>query len=84
MSQAENIGNIVVGLAALVAIVSPLLKLNTNIVKLNETMQNMIKRDAERDKRLDKHGEAIDHLNITVEKHQVRLHEVERRLDNHE
>lgn len=67
----------------------PLDELNANIIKLNANFENIMKNDAVRDKRIEKHGMEIDSI---VEKqresekilsnHEIRLGAVEKRLDD--
>lgn len=67
----------------------PLDELNANIIKLNANFENIMKNDAVRDRRIEKHGMEIDSI---VEKqresekilsnHEIRLGAVEKRLDD--
>lgn len=67
----------------------PLDELNENIIKLNTNFENMIKNDAVRDKRIEKHGMEIDGIiekqrenEKTLSNHEIRLGAVEKKLDN--
>ena len=71
---------------ALVALVAPILKLNTSIVRLNANFENMIKNDEVRDQRISTHGKEIDDLrdsikenSHTISNHETRIQSLERK-----
>lgn len=64
-------------LVALIAVVGPIVRLNTNIAKLNATLQAMSDDVTAHDHRITKHGEQIDELNITVADHGARIRTLE-------
>ena len=57
--------------------VTPMMKLNSTIVKLNTNFENMMENDRNRDRRIDKHGQEIDEI---IEKQRLN----EKILDRHE
>ena len=77
MDEATAIYTIVLGGGALIAIVAPILKLNTSIVNLTTSIDHMKELDIVRDKRITKHGEEIEH------NHEV-LIDVKHEIANHE
>ncbi len=64
---------------ALIAIVGPIVRLNTNLAQLNATLQAMADDIAAHNKRITKHGEQIDDLNVTVSEHKARIKVLEDR-----
>ena len=64
-------------LGAIIAVVTPMMKLNATIVKLNTNFENMMENDRNRDRRIDKHGQEIDEI---IEKQRLN----EKILDRHE
>ena len=77
MGEAEFIGMLVLAAAILiglmVSIITPMLKLNTSIVKLNDTIERLFCDNARQDQRLDKHGKEIDEIKGTVARHDTEL-----------
>lgn len=71
---------------ALITLVAPILKLNTNLVRLNTNFENMIKNDEVRDQRISTHGKEIDNLrdrikenSHTISNHETRIQSLEQR-----
>lgn len=64
-------------LGSMIAVITPIIKLNATIVKLNANFEHMMEGDKNRDKRIEKHGEEIDEI---VKKQQLN----EKVLDRHE
>lgn len=56
----------------------PIHDLNINIVKLSESIDNMKENDSIRDKRIEKHGEEIDMLEKIVDRHEIRLNNLDK------
>lgn len=77
MDQAQAIGTVVLATVSIIAIVKPILKLNSSIVELTVEMRNMRERDENRDKRIDKHGKEIDvlHDKVNDQAHELSNHE---------
>lgn len=77
MDQAQAIGTVVLALVSIIAVITPMLKLNSSIVELTVEMRNMRERDENRDKRIDKHGKEIDELHNKVidQAHELSNHE---------
>jgi hypothetical protein len=70
---------------AMIAVVAPIVRLNTNIARLNATLEDMTDDITAHDKRITRHGEQIDSLNVTVAEHGARikvLEEEDRRLSH--
>ena len=66
---------------AMIAIVTPIVKLNVNIGKLNATIE-MLSADTQQkhntlDKRVTKHGEQIDELEKITVSHDIRITNIE-------
>lgn len=77
-----NIMLIIGFVASMIAIITPIIKLNANITTLNTTLK-MFQDNAERehatlDKRISKHGDQIDELEKTTAGHEIRISAVER------
>ena len=77
MGQTEFLGMFVIACGSLIAIITPIVKLNSSIVKLNTTLDHIIKEDKTRDERISNHGKEIDNLNRTVDRHEVRINTLE-------
>lgn len=70
-------------IVSMIAVVTPIVKLNVNISKLNTTIE-MFQQDTEDkydnlDKRVTKHGEQIDELEKVSVNHEVRITAIERK-----
>lgn len=67
---------------SLIAIVTPIVKLNANIVRLTtvvEQLEKLVKDKTDKlDERVTKHGQEIDQLNIDIAEHEVRLKALEK------
>ncbi len=67
---------------AMIAVVTPIVKLNVNIAKLNATLvlmeSNFREKYETHDQRITKHGEQIDELEKTVVNHDTRIHALEK------
>lgn len=79
MEKQEFIYSIIIGVPVLVAFISPILKLNSNIVKLNATIEGQTKDIVTQEKRLNKHSEEIDILKVDVAKHGTKIGALENR-----
>lgn len=84
MTQNEVVGMVVIAVITLGSIFTVFLKatkpindLNMNIIKLNETIKNLLENEKIQNKRLDKHGEEIDQLKSLVAIHEERLKNME-------
>ncbi len=66
---------VVSGLAVLL---KPILSLNSNIIKLNQSIEELNKEGLRRDKRLDAHADKIDTLERNVAKHDVEINNLKR------
>ena len=66
MGQTEFIGMFIIACGSLVAVVTPIIKLNSSIVKLNTTLDCILKDDKNRDERITNHGKEIDNLNRKI------------------
>lgn len=78
MEQIQTIGAVVLALVSIIAVITPMLKLNSSIVELTVEMRNIRERDEYRDKRIDKHGKEIDELHNKVngQAHELTNHEI--------
>lgn len=92
MEQVAFNGMLIIGIGTLltivVAIITPILKLNSSITKLNVNFDNMIRNDANRDRRIDAHSKEIDELyelhkghDTTLMVHGVKIEDLERRIE---
>lgn len=69
-------------LGGLVALITPIIKLNSNITRLTtvvERLEALVKEKTDRlDVRVTKHGEEIDELRLKQTEHDTRLRQLER------
>ena len=69
-------------IVGLIAIITPLMKLNGNIVRLTtvvEQLEKLIKDKTDKlDARITTHGEEIDKLKLDVAGHEVRIKQLEK------
>jgi len=65
----------------IVALVTPLLKLNGSIIRLNERLETVLNHNNTQDLRLNKHSEQIDDLTAKSENHNVRIMNLEQILN---
>lgn len=69
-------------ITALIAVLTPLIKLNGNIVRLTtvvEKLEQLVKEKTDRlDTRITEHGKELDRLKIDVEGHEIRLKQLEK------
>ena len=69
-------------IVGLIAIITPIMKLNGNIVRLTTVVDQLEKlvadETAKLDKRVTTHGEEIDKLKIDVAGHEVRIKQLEK------
>ncbi|SFE87467.1 hypothetical protein [Peptostreptococcus sp. D1] len=63
----------------IVALVTPLLKLNGSIIRLNERLETVLNHNKNQDLRLNKHSEQIDDLTAKSENHNARIKNLEQR-----
>ena len=77
----EIAAEIVAFVVAMVAIATPIVKLNVNIGKLNTTIEALSKDTQEKhsnlDKRVSKHGDQIDELEKVTVNHEIRITNIE-------
>lgn len=69
-------------LAALIAVVAPIVRLNSNIATLNAALEQIKKDYDSHDRRIERHGDQIDELSTTVSDHGARITVLERRQDD--
>ena len=68
MSQAEFTGMLIVGIGALIGIITPIVKLNVNIAKLNATLDHLGDDYRRTETRLNSHSEKIDDHDTRITK----------------
>lgn len=70
-------------IAGLIAIIKPIIDLNTNIAKLTTAvtaLEDLVKEKTEQlDKRITKHGEEIDDIKVKQAEHETRITHLERK-----
>ncbi len=77
MNEAAAIYNIIIGSGALIVFMTPIIKLNSSIIRLAETIKNLEQKGIDREARITKHEEEIDTL-------KERMYKKEHELYNHE
>ncbi len=87
MGDKEFLGMLIVALGSLVTILVPILKsligLNTNLTTLNVTIENLIKKDDEQDKRITDLKKAHYELSDQVKDIDYRVDTLEKVVDAH-
>lgn len=70
-------------IAGLIAIIKPIIDLNTNIAKLTTAvtaLEDLVKEKTEQlDKRITKHGEEIDDIKVKQAEHETRITHLEKK-----
>lgn len=70
-------------IAGLIAIIKPIIDLNTNIAKLTTAvtaLEDLVKEKTEQlDKRITKHGEEIDNIKVKQAEHETRITHLEKK-----
>lgn len=82
MSEAEMIGMLVVAAGALIAVITPIIRLNGSIVQLTYTLKSIQKNDEVRDQRLNAHSEELDEHAKTLERHDVEIKHLQENKQN--
>ena len=77
MNESDAIYTVVIGVGALIAVMAPIIKLNTNITRLTALLERVSDDNVRQDKRLETHGKQIDNI---VKQQQIN----EKLLDRHE
>lgn len=78
MDETRMIGYLVVGLGTLISVLTPLFKINANITRMRDSIDNMIERDKIRDERITLHGKELDEVVRRVDRHEERITTLER------
>lgn len=73
MDEIATIGLLATVLSILGAVITPMLKLNGLLTKLNANVEMLISDGSNRDHRLDTHSERLDTLETEVTKHGVEI-----------
>ena len=73
-------------LASMIAIVTPIIRLNTNISTLNTTLKlfqkNYEENHAKLEKRVDIHGDRIDNLDRVTDRHDLEIENIKKEVIN--
>ena len=78
MNEAEVIGMVILALTAIVGFITPILKLNSSIVKLNILLESLTAAQKETDNKVSEHEEKIQNMRVTQENHEQRIQILER------
>ena len=84
MTNQEFVYGAVVGVPILVAFVSPILKLNSSIVRLNSTIESQTKDIVTHGDSLKEHTQELDALKTNIVKHDMRISGLEKRKCKYE
>lgn len=60
MTEAQAIYTVIIGIGALIGVMTPVIKLNNSITKLTTTIEYMADRNRRQDARLDAHSKELD------------------------
>lgn len=89
MNTSESIAIVVVGTSAIIAVVTPILKLNTSIVTLTNTIESFKEKFSQQQRVLEKHKDEIDTLKFDsleskhiLANHETRLQSLEHKSIN--
>ncbi len=80
MDEVYVVGYIVLGIGTLISVLTPLFKINSNITRMRDSIDNMLERDRIRDERITLHGKELDEVVRRVDKHEVRITNLENKL----
>ncbi len=78
MDTAQAVGMFVVGGGALLAIITPIIKLNSSIVSLTVKIDNLVNDLTRNEKRITEHGKEIEVLEAKVQNHDLRISVLEK------
>ena len=81
MSDAMVIGYLVIGVGTLISVLTPLFKINSNLVKMRDSIDHMLEGDRIRDERIRTHGKELDAVVRKVDQHEGRITNLERRIE---
>lgn len=78
MDTAQAVGMFVVGGGALIAVIAPIIKLNSSIVSLTVKIDNLVNDLTRNEKRITEHGKEIEVLEAKVQNHDLRISVLEK------
>ncbi len=78
MDTAQAVGMFVVGGGALIAVITPIIKLNSSIVSLTVKIDNLVNDLTRNEKRITEHGKEIEVLEAKVQNHDLRISVLEK------
>lgn len=78
MDTAQAVGIFVVGGGALIAVITPIIKLNSSIVSLTVKIDNLVNDLRRNEKRITEHGKEIEVLEAKVQNHDLRISVLEK------
>ena len=85
MSEAEVIGSVIIALISILTLIglmiNPIIKFNSNIVMLNETMKNLSNKIVEQDNRLNSHSRDLDRMDRMITRHTVEIGNLKKESD---
>ena len=81
MDEATNIGNLIIGAAAVFAVVAPMLKLNSSIVKLIIKVDQLTSDINRNEGRITKHEMEIEDIDKRVTNHEYRINQIEKHIE---
>ena len=84
MTNQEFVYRVVVGVPVLIAFVSPMLKLNSSIVKLNSTIESQTKDIVLHGDSLKEHTQELDAIKTDIVRHGMRITVLEKRKCKYE
>lgn len=78
MNDPNMLGYLVLGIGTLISVLTPLFKINANITRMRDSIDNMLERDKIRDERITLHGKELDEVVRRVDRHEERITVLER------
>lgn len=78
MDNATLVGTVIIAIGTLASILTPILKISSNITHMKASIDHMVENDKIRDERLRNHGRELDEIVKQVERHEIRITNLER------
>jgi len=82
MSEIEVIGAVILALTAIIGFITPILKLNSSITKLNVLLETLTAAQHVTDEKVNDHEDKIHDIQLRQENHEQRIQVLERNSGN--
>lgn len=78
INDAEFLGMLIVAIGALVSFITPILKLNSSITRLNLLLENLTRDHEQTVLKVNSHDDKIQSLEVKITDHEARIQGLER------